>query len=270
MTTSCWMATDRKTLEPTKEDTPHPKTKEKAQWDGMRGTITIKSNPISTGWVTHKLENNFTAVLSLKWRFWAPCWASQPGGPATELGIPSESGFEAQWDMIAGLRGHMQSLVHTRIQRKEAVTPQECEPNLHARIRRCPAEVGVGVRCVAVAHHGNRRTSSVSSGKCPLAWALPEAAIGPNIQPVGGWVPQAKQLTGREHSLTHQQTSGLKFYWAQPCPPEQDPVLPTTSTSHQEDCTNLLDSLIHQRADSRIKKNYSPAACGMETTVTES
>ena len=33
-----------------------------------------------------------------------------------------------------------------------------------------------------------------------------------------------------------------------------------TSTSDQEDCTSLLDSLIHQGADSR-SKNYNPAAC---------
>ena len=42
-----------------------------------------------------------------------------------------------------------------------------------------------------------------------------------------------------------------------------------TSLSHQETCTSLLDSLIHQRADSRSKKNYSPAACGTKTTFTE-
>ena len=33
--------------------------------------------------------------------------------------------------------------------------------------------------------------------------------------------------------------------------------------------TNLLDSLIHQGADSRSKKNYNPAACGTKTTFTE-
>ena len=33
--------------------------------------------------------------------------------------------------------------------------------------------------------------------------------------------------------------------------------------------TSLIDSLIHQRADSRSKKNYSPAACGTKTTFTE-
>ena len=33
--------------------------------------------------------------------------------------------------------------------------------------------------------------------------------------------------------------------------------------------SSLLDSLNHQRADSRSKKNYNPAACGPKTTVTE-
>ena len=37
----------------------------------------------------------------------------------------------------------------------------------------------------------------------------------------------------------------------------------------QETCTSLLDSLIHQRTDSRSKKNYNPAACGTKTTFTE-
>ena len=46
---------------------------------------------------------------------------------------------------------------------------------------------------------------------------------------------------------------------ARPCPPEQDPVFPTTSPSHQEAYTSL--SLLHQRADRRSKKH--------RTTVTE-
>ena len=33
--------------------------------------------------------------------------------------------------------------------------------------------------------------------------------------------------------------------------------------------TSFLDSLIHQRADSRSKKNYNPAACGIKITFTE-
>ena len=49
---------------------PHPRTKKKPQWNSWRGTITIKSNPILAGWVTHKLENNNTKeVVTLLWRF---------------------------------------------------------------------------------------------------------------------------------------------------------------------------------------------------------
>ena len=70
-TTNCWTIIDRKTLELTKKDTPHPKTKEKLQGDGRRGEITIKSNPITAGWVIRKLENTYTTeVHSLEWRFW--------------------------------------------------------------------------------------------------------------------------------------------------------------------------------------------------------
>ena len=99
ITTSCWTIIDRKTLELTKKDTPHPKTKGKPQWDGRRGAITVKSNPITAGWVTHRLENTYTTeVHPLEWRFWATRQASQPGGMATGGGIPRESDFEAQWE----------------------------------------------------------------------------------------------------------------------------------------------------------------------------
>ena len=95
ITTNCWTIIDRKTLDLTRKDTPHPKTKEKLQWDGRRGAITIKPNLITTGWVTHKLEKNYTTkVHPLEWRFWAPHKASQPGGPAKGGGIPRESDFE--------------------------------------------------------------------------------------------------------------------------------------------------------------------------------
>ena len=37
--TSCWATIDRRMLEPTKKANPHPKTREKLQWDGRRGAI---------------------------------------------------------------------------------------------------------------------------------------------------------------------------------------------------------------------------------------
>ena len=63
-----------------------------------------KSNPIPTGWVTHKLENNNTKeVLPLLWRFSTPHQASQPGDPTKGLGIPRESGLEVQQDLVIEL-----------------------------------------------------------------------------------------------------------------------------------------------------------------------
>ena len=87
ITTNCWTIINSKTLELTKKHAPHPNTKEKPQWDGRRGTITIKSNPITTGWVTQKLEKNCTTeVHPLEWSFWAPHQASQPGGSSNGRG----------------------------------------------------------------------------------------------------------------------------------------------------------------------------------------
>ena len=73
-------------------------------------------------------------------------------------------------------------------------------------------------RGVAVANRRDKDTGRRSSGKCSLVWALPESAISPTKGPVvsSAGSPQAKQPKGREPSPTHQQTSGLKFYWALP------------------------------------------------------
>ena len=95
---------------------------------------------------------------------------------------------------------------------------------------------------------------------CPLLWALLEVTINPIKEPVvsKAGLLQAKQLTGREHSPTHQQTTGLKFYWALPCPSEKDPVFPISSSPHpQSRSLQKPLSLIHQRADRRSKKNYN-------------
>ena len=104
ITTSCWTTIDRMMLEPTKKDTPHPKTKKKPQLDGRRGTITVKPNPYLLEWVTHKLEDNNTKeVLPLLWRFWISCQVSQPGDVTKGLGIHRESDLEVQQDLITRL-----------------------------------------------------------------------------------------------------------------------------------------------------------------------
>ena len=48
------------------------------------------------------------------------------------------------------------------------------------------------------------------------------------------------QATGREHSPSHQQKIGLKIYWAQLHPSQQDPVSPSVSLFHQEASISLL------------------------------
>ena len=62
----------------------------------------------------------------------------------------------------------------------------------------------------------------------------------------------SSQTAGRDHRPIHQQKSGLKIYWAWPCPPEYDPVFPTASLSHHKPLI-----LIYQRAER------------MKTTITE-
>ena len=100
--TSCWTTIDRrKTGEPAKKYTPHSKIKKKLQEDGRRGENMIKLDPLTAAWATHNLENNDTKeVLSLFWRFWVSCKASQPGDLEKRLGITRESDFEDQWDLI--------------------------------------------------------------------------------------------------------------------------------------------------------------------------
>ena len=65
MRRGCWNIPKKK-----KNNTPHPKTKKKTKQDSRRSIVTMKSNLIPIGWVTHKLENSKTKeVLPLLWRF---------------------------------------------------------------------------------------------------------------------------------------------------------------------------------------------------------
>ena len=47
----------------------------------------------------------------------------------------------------------------------------------------------------------------------------------------------------------YQDKTGLKIYRAWPCSPEQDPVFPTASSSHQEASTSLLLSYIRGQTE---------------------
>ena len=190
ITTNCWTIIDRKTLELTKKDIPHPKTKDKPQWDGRRGAITIKSNPITAGWVTHKLENNYTTeVHPLEWKFWAPWQASQPGVWQQEEEFPENQTLKASgiwlqdFDRTGGnrdstLRGHTQSTVCIGTQGKEQWTQGRLNQTYLLVLEGLLQRWGM-----AVAHCGDKDTGSRSSGKYSLVWALPESAISPSKEP---------------------------------------------------------------------------------------
>ena len=156
ITTNCWTITNRKTLEFTRKDIPHPKIKEKPQWDGRRGAITIKSNPITTGWVTNKLRT----IIPQKSTLWSE--GSEPHVRLPNLGVQQQeeefpenetlkaSGIWLQdFDKPGGHRdstlgGHTQSSVRNRTKGEVAVTPYENEPDLPASVGGSPAEVGGG------------------------------------------------------------------------------------------------------------------------------
>ena len=138
---------------PPKKDIPCPKTKKQLQWDSRSGAITIKLNPIPTGWVSHKLKNrNIKEVLPLLWTFWTPCQASEPGDPTKEQRIPRESGLEGERDLMmafqrtegnrdSSLGVHKQNFVHTK--KRGAEIPQETDSKLPASVGGPPVEVWV-------------------------------------------------------------------------------------------------------------------------------
>ena len=190
ITTSCGTIIDRRTLELTKKDTPHPKTKKKLQWDGRRGAITAKSNPITAGWVTHRLENTYTTeVHPLE-------WSSKPHVRLPNLGVrqQEEEFLENQTLKASGiwvqdfdrtgarrdstLGGHTQSSVCIGTQGKEQWTQERLNQTYLLVLEGLLQRWGM-----AVAHRGDKDTGSRSSGKYSLVWALPESAISPTKEP---------------------------------------------------------------------------------------
>ena len=125
-------------------------------------------------------------------------------------------------------------LVCTRTQRKGAESPQETEPDLPVSVQESPAEVWVD--------------SCLSQGQ--RHWLQQSWELGLwhksfwRRSPLPHHSLASGQTTGREHSLTHRKITGLKIYWAWPCAPEQDPVLPIASASHQEISTSFISSSI--------------------------
>ena len=167
-------------LEPTKKkDTPRPKTKKKLQRDCRRGTIMIKSNPIPTRWVIHKLENNNTkkkkSYLTVV-KVWKPMSGFPAWGPNKGTGNPqviwswSTVGFDHKTSTGIGetdtpsLEGTNKTLCAPRLRRKEQWLHRKLNQNhllvLEGLLRRCGS---------AGAHHRDERTGSSCLGRSLLA-----------------------------------------------------------------------------------------------------
>ena len=87
---------------------------------------------------------------------------------------------------------------------------------------------------------------SVSWGGMGQQWPATESETL-TAAVLGGML--AGQTTWREHSHTHQQKTGLKIYWAWPCPQEQDPIFPTVSPFDQEASRRPLSSSIRGQTE---------------------
>ena len=130
---------------------------------------------------------------------------------------------------------------------------------------------------VAVAHCRDKDTGSSNSGEYSLVWVHLEAATSsPRPIPSQQCWDASGQTANRAGTQPHPSADRLlKVFLSTALPtrgtrPSSTYQWAGTSPSYQEACTSLLDSFIHQRADSRSKKNYHLAACGKETAITES
>ena len=80
-------------------------------------------------------------------------------------------------------------------------------------------------------------TRALEGSSCHIpSWSLPLEPVDPRAG-----LPQAKQLPGRECNHTNQQIIRLKFYWARPCPSEQDLVFPVCGSEVKGSACNAGD-----------------------------
>ena len=172
------------------------------------------------------------------------------GDPRLFMNLPknyfSQSNFEDKQDLIRGL-GETEipllegtnKILHASGPRGKEKWPQRILDKTYLLV----LEHLLKRHWLAGALGGDIVTGSSSAGRYVLASPL-GCLIEPAVSRTG--LPQDKELT---RSPTHQQTIELKIYWAQPCPPEQDPVFPTVSPSHQEACKSLLSSSTRRQTE---------------------
>ena len=178
ITTRCWTIIGRKMLEHTKERCSMSKDKWRASLRWYEGCM-LKSNPITTGWATHKLQNNNTKeVLPLLWR----------SEPHSSLGI--QQGTRNPQGIWLWRPVGLDCKTFTKLE--ETDTPllegtnntlwapgtRRKEQWLHRRLTQTYLWVLEGLlrsRELAEVHHRNAGNGSSSSGSCP--WHKPPCRL---------------------------------------------------------------------------------------------
>ena len=226
------------------------------QWDCRRGTITIKSNPIPTGWVTHKRENSNGKVLQLLWRFWTPHQTSQPGDPTKGLGTSKPDPW--LWRTAGFDYRSSTGLGETETPILECTNKVFCTPRPrgkeqwpHKRLNQKYLLVLEGLLWSVGQQGLTTGTGTLAAlGQEGPPWHKPSwsSPVNSTVAPRAE-LPQAKQLSGRGCNPTQQQIMGLKLSWARFCPPEFFPSrIPPSGSLHKS------LSLVHQKANRRSKK----------------
>ena len=188
-----------------------------------------QSNPINSGWATHKLENNYiTEVLPQEnsesdirvpsLTSGSPVW-HQEEEPPQYLALKASGAWSLELHRTGRNRsvtfgGHRQGIMHIRTQgKKQWLHRSLCQTYLLV------LEGLSGRQMVAVAHCRNKDIGCGGTGYS-LAWAvldattlMPRPSSTPQSEGGSGGISQAKQPTGQEHGPTHQQTGCLKSSW---------------------------------------------------------
>ena len=210
-----------------------------------------QSNPINSGWATHKLENNYiTEVLpqeNSESDIRLPSLAS--GG-----GAPTVFGFESQWSLITGTAQNWekQKCHFWRAQARyyayqdpgeKAVTSQEPVPDLLAGLGGSLREADGGCGSLQKQGHWLRRYQVFTGMSCPGCHHFDaKTQLHPTVRRRQWW-DISGQTTNGAGTRPHPPANGLlKVFLSlqsslntltQPCPPEVQDSAPPTSGRHQ-------------------------------------
>ena len=227
----------------------------------------IKSNPITTGWVTHKLENNNTKVLALFWRFWIrvfQAWGFKKGtGNPQGIWPWRPAGFDYNTSTGLGetetpvLEWKYKTLHASRLRRKEQWPHRRLSQNYLLVLEGLLWRHGS-----TGAHHRDGGTGSCSPGRLPWVLTLLVVTINPKMEPTDhrahrACLSQAKKIT-RKGAKPHPPADN----WIKALLSKALSTRARLSFSHHHTLPSgglhKPLSLLHQRADRRRKKDHSP------------